>query len=52
MKIGNLFSQLGTQLESEIDETRGCLVERDMLRKSRSPNGALNVLGPSTQDPH
>jgi len=30
----------------------GCLVERDMLSKSHSPNGTLNVLGPPTQDPH
>jgi len=32
----------GTQLESEIDGTWGCLVDWDMLIKSRSPNGALN----------
>jgi len=30
----------------------GCLVERDMLHESRSPNGALNALGPPSQDPH
>jgi len=39
LKISNLSTQHGTQLESEIDETRGRLVERDMLRESCSPNG-------------
>jgi len=31
-----------------------CLVERDMLRKSRSPNpvAQMGALGPLTQDPH
>jgi len=31
-----------------------CIVELDMLSKSHSPKGALNLntLGPPTQDPH
>jgi len=37
LNIGNLSTKLGTQLESERDGTGGCLVERDMLRESRSP---------------
>jgi len=47
--IGNLSTQHGTQLESETDGTRGvggCLVERDILSKSRSPNGGFKC-GPS-----
>jgi len=42
LKIDKL-SQLGTQLESEIDETLGLSrVERDMLRESRSPGLFVN----------
>jgi len=32
---------------SEIDGTRGCLVEWDVLRKSCSPNGLGPNAGPS-----
>jgi len=43
--IGNLSTQLGTQLENEIYETwRSSLVEWDMLRKSRSPNGGIKCI--------
>jgi len=49
LKIYNLSTQLGIQLESEIDGIRGCLVGRDNLVAQME---ALNALGPPTKDPY
>jgi len=38
LKIDNLSTLLGTQLESEIDE------EWDMQRESRTPNGSIKCV--------
>jgi len=43
------YQRLGIQLESEIDGTRDFLIERDMLRESRSPMGTLNASEAPTQ---
>jgi len=38
-----VISNLSTKLESPIYETQSCLDERDILRKSCSPNGGIGV---------
>jgi len=44
LKIGNLSTQLGTQLASEIDETQGLSSRAgDMLCESRGPNGSIKM---------
>jgi len=50
LKIGNLSTQLGTQLESEIDETLG-LSSRAMLCKSRNSNGGIKWVRTSDAGP-
>ena len=53
LKNGIRYTQLSTQLESDIVEPDMWLSSRRMLRKRLPfPNGGLNILGPPTQDPH
>jgi len=48
LKIGNISTQLGTELDSEIDETHGMSSRAGYATRM----GALNALGPPMQDPH
>jgi len=53
LKIGNPSTQLGTQLENEIDGTRGLSSRAGYARTNLvAQMKALNALGPPTQDPH
>jgi len=46
LKIGNLSTQLSTQLHSEIDEIQG------LSSQAGYDNGGIKSLGPPKQDPH
>ena len=53
LKNNNRYTQLSTKLESDIDKPERWLSSGQMLcEQLPCPNGELNTLGPSTQNPH
>ena len=53
LKNGNQYTQLSVKLESDIDKPERWLSSGKMLcERLLYPNGELNALGLSTQDPH